>query len=69
MLSGMTNKERCPGIGAYAKDRAGNPRASCPVCRKSVRLTKRGTIRFHKRVNDWPYTFVVGPETFGPYDP
>lgn len=45
----MIVKERCPGIGAYAKDRAGNPGGSCIVCGKYIRLTKRGTIRFHKR--------------------
>jgi hypothetical protein len=42
------NKSTCPGSGAYAKDLAGNPKASCPVCGACMSLTKRGTIWSHK---------------------
>lgn len=47
---GITKRERCPGTGAYARDRAGNPSASCPVCGSWRRLTKRGTIYRHTRI-------------------
>lgn len=46
----MSNTEACPGIGAFARDLAGNPGGSCPVCGKFVRLTKSGCIRYHKSV-------------------
>ena len=48
-MASAVKKERCPGTGSFARDRAGNPSGSCLVCGHFGRLTKTGCLRTHKR--------------------